>query len=302
MESNKNFAIDNFVSFDQKNGIPTVILNNVYNQKLEVSTYGAHILSWIINSDELLFLSSKSEFLVGKAIRGGVPLVFPQFGIGPLDSGEIGSFLLPPHGFARITEWHIVDSYVNSNNEVGVELELAYNDSTLKLWPAKFIAKIAIKLGKNKISQILSVKNIGDASFKFNNAFHTYYKFKNTQNVEIHGLADKDYLDSTKNREKHHDLSQYINFDGEIDRIYIKSSAPIDIIEDNTTKFRLSYSNCHDVVVWNAGKERCAKIADLKESDYLNYVCVEPGNVSEQIMVNVNDTQECGQEIEYLVP
>ena len=39
---------------------------------------GATVVSWRVVNQELLFVSPKNEFTVGKAVRGGVPIVFRQ--------------------------------------------------------------------------------------------------------------------------------------------------------------------------------------------------------------------------------
>lgn len=46
--------------------------------------------------------SEKAVFDNKKAIRGGIPLVFPNFG--PWDLG-------PQHGFARISMWTLLDEH-----------------------------------------------------------------------------------------------------------------------------------------------------------------------------------------------
>ncbi|MES2106056.1 MAG: D-hexose-6-phosphate mutarotase, partial [Pseudomonadota bacterium] len=51
-----------------------------------ITAHGAHVCSWIpAAGKEQLFLSKTSEFRDGAAIRGGVPVIFPQFaGLGSL--------------------------------------------------------------------------------------------------------------------------------------------------------------------------------------------------------------------------
>src|SRR5438270_10896601 len=68
--------------------------------RVEVYTHGAHLTSWKpASGEERLFLSSRSSFTPDSAIRGGVPVIFPQFSaMGPL----------PKHGFARVSEWELV--------------------------------------------------------------------------------------------------------------------------------------------------------------------------------------------------
>src|SRR5204863_9262286 len=63
-------------------------------------THGAQVTSSkTVGGDERLFLSERSAFAADAAIRGGGPVIFPQFGaMGPL----------PKHGFARVVEWDSV--------------------------------------------------------------------------------------------------------------------------------------------------------------------------------------------------
>ena len=51
----------------------------------ELYLHGATLTSWKVDGEELLFVSPKAVFAPPKAIRGGVPVCFPQFAmLGPL--------------------------------------------------------------------------------------------------------------------------------------------------------------------------------------------------------------------------
>src|SRR5688572_15923689 len=66
---------------------------------LEFAPQGAHVVDWTPHgSRPVLFLSPGSAFERGKAIRGGVPLVFPWFGPRPGAA---------QHGFARVRAWSV---------------------------------------------------------------------------------------------------------------------------------------------------------------------------------------------------
>src|ERR1035441_405056 len=68
----------------------------------EIYPHGAHVTHFQKRGEPpLLFLSRQSWFAPGKPIRGGVPICFPWFGN---REGE------PSHGFARVTEWQLVQS------------------------------------------------------------------------------------------------------------------------------------------------------------------------------------------------
>ncbi|KAJ6713186.1 APOSPORY-ASSOCIATED PROTEIN C-RELATED [Salix purpurea] len=62
------------------NGLDKIILREVRGCSAEVYLYGGHVTSWKNeHGEELLFVSSKAIFKPPKAIRGGIPICFPQF-------------------------------------------------------------------------------------------------------------------------------------------------------------------------------------------------------------------------------
>jgi len=111
----------------------------------------------------IMFYSDKSLFEQGKAIRGGIPIVWPQFGPGPL----------PQHGFARVKTWRV--GRKNTIGDVNVELLLSHDDDTLKLWPHKFNLTLTIHLSEQALHQELTVINQDDHTFEFTTLFHNYF-------------------------------------------------------------------------------------------------------------------------------
>jgi len=77
----------------------------------QVYDYGAHVWSWSLDGDAVLWTSAKSVFETGKALRGGVPICWPWFG-----PGRTGD-LTPAHGFARISEWTLAGRVDRANAE-----------------------------------------------------------------------------------------------------------------------------------------------------------------------------------------
>ena len=82
-------------------GLPKLVLVAADGARAEIYLHGAHVTSWVPAGarDDRLFLSATSRFGEGEAIRGGVPVCFPQFA----DQGA-----LAPHGFVRTTAWTLV--------------------------------------------------------------------------------------------------------------------------------------------------------------------------------------------------
>ena len=75
------------------NDLDYTVLTTAAGDTARVHHNGAHLVSWQpAGHAEQLFLSAASDFGHGVAIRGGVPIVFPQFS----DYGPLGR-----HGFVR---------------------------------------------------------------------------------------------------------------------------------------------------------------------------------------------------------
>ena len=68
----------------------------------ELYLQGAQVTAWQPPGERpVLFTSPNSAFASGRAIRGGIPIVFPWFGA----NRHMPS--APQHGFARTAAWHL---------------------------------------------------------------------------------------------------------------------------------------------------------------------------------------------------
>ncbi len=81
MLANK-FSIDNHLQFrDDPAGFTRAMLVHDSGTSTELFLYGAHITSWKTpESGERLFVSREVIIEKDIPIRGGIPLIFPQFG------------------------------------------------------------------------------------------------------------------------------------------------------------------------------------------------------------------------------
>src|ERR1700675_3224646 len=85
---------------------------------------GGHLAHWTPRGQRpVLFVSPKSLFAPGKAIRGGVPIIFPWFG--SRSDGQPG----PAHGFARTSEWTVEGTKQLEDARVEIKLALAGSDA-----------------------------------------------------------------------------------------------------------------------------------------------------------------------------
>lgn len=167
-------------------------------ESAEILLYGATVISWIADSRERLFLSSSAHLDGSKAVRGGIPLVFPVFGPPP-SSGPTST--LPQHGFARVSKWEVLGKSSNSAESVSVDFGLGSENVTVefrKKWPFDFGLIYTVELRKGSLETKICVRNEGNESFEFQTLFHTYLKVGDVGKVEVEGLKGVVYKDKTK--------------------------------------------------------------------------------------------------------
>lgn len=108
-------------------GLPRLLLHTADGAHAEIYLHGAHVASWVPAGDEeRLYVSELAEFRPGAAIRGGIPVIFPQFsGRGPL----------PRHGFARVTSWELAAVETTAQGITSAHFRLQASAATRQLWP-----------------------------------------------------------------------------------------------------------------------------------------------------------------------
>jgi glucose-6-phosphate 1-epimerase len=271
-------------------GLPKVRLASPDGAQAEIYLFGAHVTSWIPSGgDERLYLSPNSVFKPGAAIRGGVPVIFPQFGgLGPL----------PKHGFARTQAWELA-SISGDAGSTAAEFHLADNENTRSIWPYEFLAKLKVSVGGKKLELYLTVTNTSDQPFSFTAALHTYLHVESIQSTFIEGLQGQRYFDTVSRPtradwiEKSQDEPRII-FQGEVDRIYLDVPGPLrvgDAIQITT----VTETGFPDAVVWNPGQVKAARLVDLGADNYQRMVCVEAAVVKNPILLGPSESWQGAQ-------
>jgi len=277
---NKEFGISNKLSFAKYEHTTIANIQSDYS-KAKISLYGAQVLSFINeDNEELLFMSSECIFKNGKAIRGGIPVCWPWFGANTNDPS------LPSHGFARTTEWEVIETI--ANDEVTLVLGLKSNEDTLKVWPHQFEAQLKVVVGK-KLSVSLSTTNKDSKAFEVSAALHTYFLINDIATTKLEGLASKDYFNNV-NKENETQNETILSFGERIDRHYCNTNNAC-IIDDTNKKIVMDKDGSETTVVWNPGKELCIEMADLGDTDYKKMLCVESTNsLNNIITIQPNQT------------
>ena len=253
-----------------RDDFPKLILTAAGGAEVEIYLHGAHVTSWrTADGVERLFLSERAEFCEGVAIRGGVPICFPQFaGEGPILS----------HGFARRTTWTLVRTEQLGNVAQAV-LQLEDSPATRAIWPHAFRATMTVTVGGPSLRLELKVENRGDTSFTFTGALHTYLRVDDIATTRVANLAGSHYRDAVTGVLENMEMDQEVSFPGEVDRVYSQPFAQV-VVREPTRHTTVLATGFPDLVLWNPGAEKCAALGDMEATGYQHMVCVEAAQVN----------------------
>jgi glucose-6-phosphate 1-epimerase len=261
------------------NGLPKIILASSDGSRAEVYLHGAHVTSWIpAGDDERLYLSGASEFRDGAAIRGGVPIVFPQF-------SSWG--LLLKHGFARNQAWELISVCDGS-----ARFQLCDSEVTRAIWPHAFLAEFVVTVRERQLVMELAITNRGQQRLNFTAALHTYLRVDDIASTYIEHLGGLKYFDAVLKQESVQP-EDALAFHGEIDRVYFDAAQVL--VRDGHRSLAVQNVGFPEGVIWNPGAELAAKMADLDPGGYRSFVCVEAAIFRAPIALEPYQTWRGGQ-------
>lgn len=239
-------------------GVPAVRWSSRDGASAVATLQGAHLVSWIpAGAEECLFVSERSPFEVGKAIRGGVPVCFPQF-------AERGP--LVKHGFARISPWRF-EGTTDVGGRMRARFSLESSPQTLAAWAHAFRLELDATVGGAGLDLELRVANTGGEAFDFAAALHTYFRISDNARVRVVGL-----------------LPAPVTAVEPIDRIFFAAPGATRL-EDDGRSFDIAQEGFADTVVWNPGRELAATMADMAPEGYRRMLCVEAAAVEPRVVL-----------------
>lgn len=245
-------------------GQPAVALRAPDGATAIVLLHGAQVVSWQpAAGGERLYLSDRARYGDGASVRGGMPVVVPQF-------NERGP--LPRHGLARTRPWQLARAEVGADDALAV-LTLADDEASRAVWPQRFALELTVRAGGDRLDVELAVTNTGEAGFEFTAALHTYLRVAEVDTVRLAGLKGLRYEDFT-DRTMHVEAQSELRLDGETDRIYFDVGTPL-VLREPGRRLRIEAERFPDAVIWNPGQARAAALADVAAGDFRRFVCVE---------------------------
>jgi glucose-6-phosphate 1-epimerase len=254
-------------------GLPKVCITSTAAAG-EMYLHGAHVTSWKPRgAEEVLFVSSKSGWKDGRAIRGGVPICFPWF------ADRSGHPTSPAHGFVRNKGWQL-ESIAQDGDAVRVSMVTQSDETTRKWWPGDFRLVHRATFG-SELTLELTVTNSSDIPFRFEEALHAYFRVGDIAQVRLQCLDAVHYLDKTDlGREKVQDGA--ITIVSETDRVYLDTSNEIELEDQSLRRrIRVAKENSLTTVVWNPWVDKARAFSDFGDDEWQEMVCIETSNVAD---------------------
>ena len=274
-ELNENFRIPGVLEFTEHDGL----------QRAEITTpaasatlylQGAHLTAWQPTGEPpVLFLSRRSEFTPGKAIRGGIPVIAPWFGPDTRNraAGEPG----PSHGFARAQPWTFAFAAL-VGEELHLTLTLGPTDLSRSLGYPDLRLAYQVNIGSTLMLQ-LTLANIGAAPMPIEEALHAYLSVGDVRQARLLGLKGTQYLDKMDEMRQKPETADALMLTGATDRVYLNTEATC-VVEDPLLGRRLivAKANSRSTVVWNPWTELTRGLKDMEPEGWVGMLCVETAN------------------------
>lgn len=247
-------------------GQPCMRLQVGAQDSMLVALHGAQALSWVSQGRERLYLSPQAIFDGQTAIRGGVPLCFPQFNQrGPLRK----------HGFARHLPWQVVQA--QGDHAAPLVLRLGDDAHTRASWPHGFVAELALQLSPGQLHMALSVRNTGSDAWSFTTALHSYLRVDDIAQVRLQGLQGCARWDALTDA---HSVQQGpLQVQGACDSVLQAAAAPLQLHDGGHVLELAQSASLQQTVVWNPGAAQCAQLADMPADGYNHMLCIEAAQV-----------------------
>ena len=241
---------------------------------------GAHLAHWTPRGQRpVLFLSPKSLFAAGKAIRGGVPIIFPWFGA--RSDGKPG----PAHGFARTSQWTVESTKQHDDARLEITLALGSSDATRALFDGDFGLRFRVTVGA-ELEMELETSNQGKTPFTFEEALHTYLAVGDVERAAIFGLENTTFIDKTDGFKRKKLESEPMRIAKETDQVHL-CARTICTVWDPVWDRRITIekNGSASTVIWNPWIDKSKGMSDMEADGWKQMLCVETANAADNAVL-----------------
>lgn len=274
-ELNSQHAIPGIVSFEPGEGDLTRIAITTALADAHIYLHGGHVTLFRPRGGEsLLFLSTNSQFAPGKAIRGGIPIIFPWFG------SRAGDPAAPQHGFARTLPWDVRRVAKLADGKISLCMTLPASDASRRFLPNSFELLYDVTVGPS-LELSLHVRNTSKSEIQFEEAFHTYLNVSEIHDVAIEGLAGRSFIDKVDGMKRKVQPPGPLRITGETDRVYLDTPHAVTVADPTGRRLVNSKDGSRSTVVWNPWEAKGRAMSDLGGDQWRRMLCIETANVAD---------------------
>ncbi|MCG3723119.1 D-hexose-6-phosphate mutarotase [Vibrio cincinnatiensis] len=255
-------ALSNCVTMVEKDNVKIVRI--IHDKAVAgIALHGGHVLSFQPKGQpDLIWMSSDALFDGKAALRGGIPVCWPWF----------GRIAAPAHGFARSTEWTLVEHRENEQG-VMISLGLETSEQTLAIWPHHFQIRLLVEI-RDTLQVTLEIINTDKKEWVFSGALHTYLNVGDIRQTETTGMG-LEYLDNLNHGQKTAGTNSLVLTDT-IDRVYTQPEAQIRVKDPVLNRTLLIENHGHNsAVLWNPWSQGAQAMADMDNEGYQTMLSVE---------------------------
>jgi glucose-6-phosphate 1-epimerase len=270
------FDIPNALRFEDTPG--GLVRGVISTPAAEADLYlqGAHVTHWTPRGQRpVLFVSPKSLFTPGKAIRGGVPIIFPWFG--PRSDGKPG----PSHGFARTLEWAMEGATLTNDGNVEITLALAPNEITKGFGYAGFHLRFRVTIG-SELEMELETRNDAKEPLTYEQALHAYFAIADIRQASVSGLEGTTYIDKTDGFKRKKLGNEPVRIAKETDQVHLSTQATC-VIHDPlwNRNIIVEKTGSDSTVIWNPWIDKTKGMSDMAPDGWQEMICVETANAAD---------------------
>jgi glucose-6-phosphate 1-epimerase len=272
-------------------GLSRVVVTAADGARFEAYLHGAHVTSWRAagNDDERLFVSAAAKFEDGLAIRGGIPVCFPQFA----DQGP-----LPMHGLVRTVPWTLLDA--GQAEDGAAHARFRIDEAPVHAaWPNAFACEVDVRAIGTRLTVALTAVNTGHAPFAFTAALHTYLRMNDVRDAVVRGLSGAHYRDKVLKHDDDVEHAATLVVDRPLDRVY-RHVPDVMQVADGSRSLAVSATGTTDTVIWNPGPGASLP-PDLDAGEWRNFLCVEAAVASAPMSLAPGDMWNAAQTLEALL-
>lgn len=253
-------------------GLPKIQIHTA-SADAEIYLHGAQVTSWRpAGTDEVLFVSEKSRWEDGRAIRGGIPVCFPWF------RAKADDAKAPAHGFVRTKEWHLESITEVSGESVCAYLSTESDEATRKWWPFEFRLEYRLTVGA-RLNLELRMTNTCKSALRFEEALHSYFHVGDVEQAAVRGLDGAAYLDNRDANQRKRQIGD-LRLSAQTDDAFVGAAGPVEIVDEVLgRRLKTEKWNSNSTIVWNPWRDGAGSMTDFGADEWRRMLCVEGGNI-----------------------